>query len=80
MVWHHKTIQPGMAGAASHPLQVLLQDDSRAFQARLRKPVTTQPEALGVDWDGSGIERKLIGKTQNGSANHLEMNDFNGIK
>lgn len=39
-----------MPKASSYPLQVLLQYDSRTFQAGFCQPVTTQPEALGVDW------------------------------
>lgn len=34
---------------SSYPLQVLFQDQSRAFQAGLSQPGSTQPEALCVD-------------------------------
>lgn len=33
-----------------YPLQVVFQDYSRTFQACLCQPITTQPEALSVDW------------------------------
>lgn len=43
-----------------YPLQVLLQDDSRTFQAGLSQPVTTQPEALGVNRGESRVEVHLF--------------------
>lgn len=50
--------------AASYPLQVLLKDHSRAFQAGLSQPVTTQPEALRVDRHHRRVEVHLANKPQ----------------
>lgn len=42
-----KAAKPNMR---TYPLQVIFQDYARTFQACLCQPITTQPEALGVDW------------------------------
>lgn len=50
--------------ASSYPLQVLLKDHSRAFQAGLSQPVPTQPEALCVDRHHRRVEVHLANKPQ----------------